>query len=233
MDIFMSKSGNANQPSIACPWALNFLITLFLLTLAACPVMAGKVDNVDYLHYTSVPGKSLVVIKGTSTLHDWSAKSEEVRGSVELIDDHEIGSRPEDKDHSSVAAENVRLVFSIPVRSLKSEFHVFDEAMYKIMDCAKPSVITFKLVHATQIAPPESYNRAFKIKGVLQLHCVKRPISLVAKVKRPSARRLLIETETKVKLTDFKITPPALIDGLLAAGDEVKIKLSWVLAASQ
>jgi polyisoprenoid-binding protein YceI len=105
--------------------------------------------------------------------------------------------------------------------------------MYKIMDCAKPSVITFKLVHATQIAPPESYNRAFEIKGVLQIHCVKRPINLVVKVKRPSAGHLLIETKTKVKLTDFKIKPPALIDGILAAGDEVKIELSWALAASQ
>jgi polyisoprenoid-binding protein YceI len=233
MGKFMSKSVNANQSGIGCPWALKFIMMLFALALVACPAMAAQVDNIDYLHYKSVPGKSLVEILGTSTVRDWSAQSTEVHGSVELIDDHEIGSRPEDKDHSSVAAENVHLVFSIPVRSLKSEFHVFDEAMYKIMDCAKPSVITFKLVHATQIAPPESYNRAFKIKGVLQLHCVKRPISLVAKVKRPSARRLLIETETKVKLTDFKIKPPALIDGLLAAGDEVKIKLSWVLAASK
>lgn len=229
----MSKSVDASQSSMGCPWALNFLMMLFLLALAACPAMAGQVENIDYLHYKSVPGKSLVEIKGTSTVRDWSAQSKEVHGSVELVDDTEIESRPEHKGVRLKGAEDVHLVFSIPVRSLKSQFHVFDEEMYKIMDCAKPSVITFMLSHATQIAPPESYDRAFKINGVLQIHCVKRPIDLVVMVKRPSAEHLLIETETKVKLTDYKITPPALIYGLLAAGDEVKIKLSWALAASR
>lgn len=232
MGMFMNKPGNKNQKT-GCLWVAAFCAMIFSLAPAAWPAMAGQVDNIDFLHYKSVPHKSSLEINGTSTLHDWSAGTDEVHGSIELIDDTEIGACPEDKSFPLVAAEDVNLVFSIPIESLKSDSQGLDEEMRKAIDYAQHPVITFHFNSAAQITPPDSYDCAFRVKGALQVNGVKRPMDFVVKVKHPCAEFLLIETEAKVKMTDFKITPPTFMGGLLTSGDEVKIKLSWALAPSQ
>ncbi len=233
----MSKPENASQSRTGHLWAISFFMTAFLVTvfslaMAASPAMASQVDNIDFLHYTSVPGKSHLEINGTSTLHDWSAETHLVQGFIELIDDTDVGSCPEDKSFPLVAAEDVNLVFRIPVGALKSDSQGLDEEMRKGMNCAQHPIITFQFGSAAQVCSPDTHDYAFRVRGALHVNGVNRPTDFIIKVRHPSPELVLIETEVTVKMTDFKITPPSFMGGLLTSGDQVKIKLSWALAPS-
>jgi polyisoprenoid-binding protein YceI len=84
----------------------------------------------------------------------------------------------------------------------------------KLLDAGKFPTITF---HSTSVQPAST--TSFTVKGELSLHGVVRPVSLtVSKNGRQFAG------ETKLKQTDFGLTPVSVAGGTIKVKDEVKIE---------
>ncbi len=211
------------------PGALSLIRLVILVLIPLCLAMPGQARAGQTLRYLSDPGQSLVGISGTSTLHDWSAQGKVIHGSVEFLQDLHAKANAKDQDFPLVTAEHITLDFRIPVKSLKSDTDGMDDEIYKTLDSAEHPNIAFSFLSAAFVSRPTNNQYVFKVKGTLRINGVSRPQNLAVKVTHLSGGELLVNTKTAVKMTDFKITPPSLMCGLLKSGDTVKIKLAWCL----
>ena len=81
---------------------------------------------------------------------------------------------------------------------------------------------------------PKSANgpAEFDTTGDLTISGVKKSIQMPVTIERTDGGKLKISGAIALKMTDFKIEPPApkIAMGLIKTGDDVKLTLEWVLA---
>ncbi len=130
----------------------------------------------------------------------------------------------------------------IPVRSLKSVedgkpySDSMDGIMYdKLKAAADPKArISYRVTELTlkEASRTKDGPYLFDAKGELAVAGVTNVVPLVVNVTPLGDRRLKISGSTAVKMTDFKIQPPAptVLGGLLKTGDEVKLSFDWMVA---
>lgn len=70
------------------------------------------------------------------------------------------------------------------------------------------------------------------ILGTLQLAGAARPIAMDVIVKRQSPTHFAAYAQTNVLMTDFGVTPPVALFGLIKAADEVHVTFDLDLAMS-
>ena len=163
---------------------------------------------------------SHLAINGTSTLHDWSAKTNMLHGAITLT--------------GRWSTKSIRLLsvdLTIPVKSLKSsEGGGMDSTMYDALHSSAHRVITYRLTRATvEKATAKSPDSVmFDTTGVLKVNGVTRPIKLTLLLVH-QAGGLTINTSTKLKMTDFDVKPPTAMFGIIRSGNAITITASWRL----
>lgn len=148
---------------------------------------------------------SKMVIKGTSSLHDWESDVESVRGE------------------GIVALENQQARFqdfnmSIPVTSIKSGKSAMDKNTYEALQEEKYPTIEFSL---NQI---ESLSRdKIRASGKLSIAGKIRPVTLTANYDLHNADLISLKGSYTMKMTDFGVEPPTAVFGTIKTGDEITI----------
>ena len=201
----------------------------------APPAAAGVTGPLVRYVAISKPGlTNLVRIEGTSTVHDWQVESHLIGGSAELGTG--LPTRPGAQALPGVVDAKVSVF--IPVRSLKSVekngspySDPMDEIMYgKLLEQTNKR-ITYTLTSLTlkeqprEMADPYQYEAT----GNLSVAGVTNVITMPVTVLPDPNGRIQFAGSVKVKMTDFKITPPApSVGGLsIKTGDEVTLKFMW------
>lgn len=208
--------------------ALNRIkILAALAALAALPLQAG-----DTVRYKAQPIGSKVTIAGTSTAHDWTMEGQIIGGFLELPAAVQLDPGAAAPAGLNGGKLDARVDVSIPVASLKGDYHGMDEVMQQAMDApAHPRIIyhltemTFKAPHAAG-AP-----FAFDTKGDLIVNAVTNAITMPVSIENISTNKLKITGKIPLKMTDYKIKPPKL--AILSTGDDVTIAFEWVVARPQ
>ena len=176
------------------------------------------------IKYKGSPG-SEVTIDGTSNIHDWTVKGQIISGSMDV-------SPAFDKDLKTVNPPP-KVDASIPVRSLKSGNGKMDEVMQDHMNFKTHKSIAYQLTSLTPKGDPKTPNgpAEFTSKGDLTINGVKKSIEMPVTMDHTDPNKLKIKGTISLKMTDFKVEPPApaLAMGLIKTGDDVKININWVL----
>lgn len=196
----------------------------------------GSAQAADSLtRFGPMPG-STVRIEGTSTVHDWQVVSHLVGGSLEAGPN--FPTEPGEK--ADPGKVNAKADVFIPVRSLTSiekdgqpYSTSMDDIMYgKLLQEQHPRIV----YHLNELVLKESPKAAsdpyvFDSKGDLIVAGVTNAISMPVNVTPLGGKKLKISGSTPLKMTDFKITPPApaVALGLIKVGDEVTIKFEWMV----
>ena len=183
----------------------------------------------------SKPGlTNLVRIEGTSTVHDWQVEGHLIGGSAELGSG--LPTRPGAQALPGVVDAKVSVF--IPVRSLKSVekngspySDPMDEIMYgKLLEQTNKR-ITYTLTSLTLKEPPRQVADPFlcEATGNLCVAGITNVITMPVTVLPDPAGRIQFAGSVKVKMTDFKITPPAPSFGgvSIKTGDEVTLRFAW------
>ena len=198
-------------------------LTAFLTFAASSPAQT-------LVRFESQPG-SKMRMDGTSTIHDWHAESQLIGGFVEL--DAALVEAPDKAKPGKVAAKGETF---IAVRSLKcSSGKAMDAVMQEAMKEKENPRIAFKLVELS-LKEAKGAQVNFEAKGSLTVSGVTKDITFpVTLVRRVDTSRLTFSGVTAVKMTDFKITPPAptAAVGLIKTGDEVKLTFEWAVAKKE
>jgi hypothetical protein len=184
--------------------------------------------------FDSLPGGK-VRIEGTSSIHDWQVEGKLIGGFLEAGP----GFPSAPGQVVPPGKVEVRAEVFIPVRSLKSiekdgrpYSESMDDIMYgKLLQPVNPRILYY-LEELTLKAAPEKPDAPclFEAKGRLVVAGVTNPIAMPVQVTLLGNKKLKIIGSTAVKMTDFKIEPPApkIALGLIKTGDEVKLSFEWI-----
>ena len=209
--------------------------TLIASTLTLL-LVAGVVHAADSTTRFFAKSGSKMRMEGTSNIHDWQVESSLILGSLEVGPNFPIEAG------QSVTAGKVEAKgeASVTVRSLKSlekdgkpYSDKMDEVMYEKLKMQEAPKIIFHLTELTLKEPAKGKDDpyVFEAKGDLAVAGVTNSISMPVNVLPLGDKKLKISGTVSVKMTDFKIEPPApkIALGMIKTGDDVKLIFEWML----
>ena len=162
--------------------------------------------------------RSSVGMKGTSTLHNWSATVGKVRGTADI--------RVEGTTLKSINSLSV----TMDVNSIKSDKgSTMDRNIQNTMNASKHSTITYQLKSVSSLTQQAGGWQAVT-KGSLTMNGVTKTVDLTVAATVAADGSIRFKGTKKMKMTEFSITPPVLFLGTLKTSDDVTLSLDVTFA---
>jgi len=166
-----------------------------------------------------------LTLAGTSNVHAYTASTAKLR-----VTRSHIGVLPAGADlWDSALKPGVIDAFeiAIPAASLTSPKGDLDKNMHKALKVEEFPEITFRLVRFE--TTPDAAGAARAI-GMLKIAGVEREVALTITTKRAGAS-LIVQGSLDLLMTDYGVTPPKAMLGMLKTDPKVRITFDTVLAA--
>ena len=185
-----------------------------------------------FVFVSSVSGQNLqlnvkegteMTVSGTSTIHDWTSKVNEVRGYVTV--------NPEILTESKIKKSDKILEVSIvvPAKSIISERgSTMDEKTWRALKSDEHPNIRFHM-ESYKIKPLSDNAFVVEAKGTLEIAGVKRGITMEVNGERKDASTLIFEGKQKINMKDYNIEPPSAMFGQIVTGEEVEIAFKLIV----
>ncbi|HXD21501.1 MAG TPA: YceI family protein [Vicinamibacterales bacterium] len=156
-----------------------------------------------------------VSIAGTSNIHPYTASTNDVR--VVRV---QIATTVAGGDWADVLTPGAIGAFelSIPAATLSSPREGIDKTMHKALKVAEFPEITFRLSRLEAAAAPAAYRGV----GMLRIAGVEREVTLELKTRRNEST-LTVRGETQLLMTDYGITPPKAMLGMLKTDPRITV----------
>ena len=158
-----------------------------------------------------------LTIIGTSTLHDWETKANDVKVT---------GSWDNQGQLNGIQSLNV----TIPVEKMKSsKGSIMDGKTYKALKSDKNPNITFQLTGVKAITPTAK-GYQLKTAGYLTIAGTKKLIDLTVDGEKLADGSIRFTGSKALKMTEYNVDPPVAMLGTLKTADDVTIEFSLTLA---
>lgn len=178
---------------------------LFSTLLLISGTLTGQVLKI-------VPKNSVITINGTSNLHDWKSKTEQINGELILSGNNQVKS----------------FKLDIPVKSIKSGEKLMDSKTYETFDANKHPNIAFRLTDVTNLQiNGDNVNVVFN--GNLTMAGTTRKVAIKANGKNIKQGTYVFNGNVPLKMTDFQMKPPTALLGTLKVGDGIKLEFDITL----
>jgi hypothetical protein len=206
--------------------------TLIVASTVACIVTASALSAGAQTRYTAKSG-SKMRIEGTSNIHDWQVEGSLIGGYIEAGK----GFPTEPGQAVTPGKVDAKAEAFVPIRSLKSVekdgskySDKMDEVMYEHLVTKD---IAFRLNELALKEAPKTKEApyVFDAKGDLAVAGVTNSVSFPVNVTLLADGKMKASGTVPLKMTDFKIEPPApkIALGMIKTGDDVKIIFDWNL----
>lgn len=181
---------------------MAFLITLISLS----GVITAQTLRVS-------PKNSTIVINGTSNLHDWNTKTDQIKGELVFSGENQLKS----------------MSVEVPVKSIKSGERLMDSKTYETLNADKHPNIVFRMTDAATFQRTGSDINAV-INGNLTIAGTTKRVVVRAKGKVSPSGEYVFSGEIALKMTDYNMKPPTAMLGALKVGDQVRLKFDVTLS---
>jgi polyisoprenoid-binding protein YceI len=155
---------------------------------------------------------NVVKVLGSSNVHDWTMIAQNPVCEADFTS--AIGDIPK-------ALKS--FTFSVDAKSLKSEHSSMDDRTYKTIKADEFPKIIFKLTAAT-VTPGAKDKFTINATGNLTIAGVTKLITLQVNGDLKSDNTITCSGSQKIKLTDFKISPPSFMLGAMKVKDDLTIQ---------
>jgi len=180
----------------------NARFIALILVMASCFALNAQVLKIN-------PKSFNMTILGTTNVHDFKSKVTQAKGEAVVNSNKELQS----------------LVVEIPVRSIKSGEKLMDTKTYETFDVDKNPTITFKLTEVNSLRLDGNQVNV-TLTGNLTMAGVTRKISLKSTGNSTKPGVYDFEGSVALKMTDFKMSPPTAMLGLMKVGDAITLKFN-------
>jgi polyisoprenoid-binding protein YceI len=194
------------RSSVAAALALATCVTARAIASAEAPL---AVDS------------ARVTIAGTSNIHEYTASTTKVRVTRAQLGALVAGAYFWENALKPGAVEAFEI--AIPAATLTSPKDGLDKNMHKALKVQQHPDITFRLV---RFEP--GVGGAVKAIGMLQIAGVEREVALDLKTQRNESS-LTVKGEVGLLMTDYGITPPKAMLGMLKTDPKVTVTFETVL----
>lgn len=164
--------------------------------------------------------KSSLIVYGTSSLHDWDMKAQDVSCSTAT----------EFQNNSLKSIESIN--FKCKSNSLLSEHSLMDSKAHDALKAKKFPEIIFKL-DASEIVNSSTTDFNGFLMGTLTLAGVAKKIKVPVNGLLSSTNTFNAKGELSFRMSDFKIDPPTAMFGTITTGDEIKIVYDFVFTKEE
>ena len=182
----------------------NQLSKPLMLLLVSCIIITGN-SNAQSLKIN--PRTSTMTIYGTTNVHDFKTKVEQMKGELVVSSSKKVQS----------------LNIEIPVRSIKSGEKLMDNKTYEAFKDDKYPTISFQLIDVASLQITGDDINVI-VNGNLTIAGVTKKISFktTGKILKPGAYEF--KGSIPLKMTDFKMKPPTAMLGVMKVGDAITLK---------
>lgn len=162
-------------------------------------------------------------IEGTSTLHDWSSRTDTLGLAFRVAPGTTRPDNLRDFD-AMVRSQVVRAAeVEVPVRSLRSKESRLDKNLWKAMRVDEFPLVRFALSgYALSPVRPGSDTMAVRAKGTLTICGRERAIDLDATMRSADGGLWLVGSE-ELLMSEYGIRPPTMMLGTLRVGDRIQV----------
>ncbi len=188
--------------------------------LAVATLLAARVVAVPELPLAIDSAR--VTIAGTSNIHEYTASTTEVRVTRAELGAGAAGAKFWQRALEPGAVEAFEI--AIPAVSLKSPKEGLDKNMHKALKVQEHPVIAFRLARFAA-----GQGGAVKAFGTLNIAGVEREVALGITTESKGAG-LLVKGTLDILMTDYGITPPKAMLGMLKTDPKVRITFETLLS---
>ncbi len=162
------------------------------------------------------PRTSTMTILGTTNVHNFETKVTQISGELIINSDKKVE----------------KLSVQIPVKSIKSAEKLMDTKTYEAFNAEKNPNISFQLTDATSVKLSSKEIEATVIGNLTMAGTTKK---IVFKATGVSTKQGLFEFKGSIplKMTDFKMSPPTAMMGMMRVGDVITLKYDIYLEGNQ
>ena len=153
------------------------------------------------------PRTSTMTILGTTNVHDFETKVTQISGELVI--------------NSSKKVESMSVL--VPVKSIKSKEKLMDTKTYEAFIAEKNPNISFRLVDANSLKI-NGQDIEVTVIGNLTMAGITRKITFKSSGKNTKAGVFEFKGTIPLKMTDFKMSPPTAMMGMMKVGDGVTLK---------
>ncbi len=206
--------------------AFTILGCSLALTFSVATAASGPADQNGSRGPLAI-GSGRVSLAGTSNIHEYSASTTVVRVTrlqlAQGVADRAVWDevlKPDAVEHFDIA---------IPTTSLASPREGVDKNMHKALKAQEHPEITFRLV---RMVAGNGAPGSLSAVGMLQIAGVEREVTLALKTAH-AGTDLSVKGELALLMTDYGITPPKAMLGMLKTDPKVTVTFDIVLTAPQ
>jgi polyisoprenoid-binding protein YceI len=194
----------------------NNILTALLVVAAATAASAQSPQGVPL---QLAPG-SWVTIKGTSTLHGFTCKTDKLEAYIDVDPAYRI------KQLTEVSHPIVQTRVVIQVKSLKCGEGKMDENMYGTLKAKENPTISYVLstYELSGTASPTGF--AANTSGELTIAGKANPVTMTIKAEKGADGAASATGSYTLLMTDFGIKPPRFMFGTLRVGNQIVVSFS-------
>jgi hypothetical protein len=176
-------------------------------------------------------------MEGTSNIHDWQVEGSLIGGYLEV--GANFPSEPgQPATPGKVEAHAEPFIMVRSLKSIEKDGKPYsdrmDEVMYEHLKAQENPKINFHLSELTlkEAAKSKDAPYVFDAKGELVVGGLTNQVTMPVNILPLGDKKLKVSGTTTVKMSDYKIDPPApkIALGMIKTGDEVKIIFDWMVA---
>jgi polyisoprenoid-binding protein YceI len=186
---------------------------------------------------------SSVELQGTTNISSWKSRSADIHGKIALDIDATALNALFDQIQSSVPDGETRIephlpaqsafappiaVITVPIVSFHGDNSVMDHDMQNALKAGQYPVIEYvfqELRQATVQREPGNPLAGLKLRvaGKLNVAGVGRIVTMDVIIRRDSRGQFRARAQTAMLMSDYGVTPPVALAGLIKAGDQVLV----------
>jgi len=167
--------------------------------------------NIQAQEFSLVNSESSLTVSGTSSLHDWDIKAEQLNGNINF--------------ENIEACKIKSLSFSVVAESLKSGKSGMDKNTYKALDTNNHKNITFQLTQVKNVTNKGQNIYTVDALGNLSIAGTKKQVNMQFNITVENSK-VKLKGEKALKMTYFNVEPPKALFGTVTTGDEITVKFS-------
>lgn len=155
-----------------------------------------------------------IQVSGKSNMHDWKLTSAKMESHGEFK-----------FDSQNNLTTLTSFSFNVAARTLKSGKGIMDTRTYKVMKADAFPKIFYKLTNAI-ITKNQKNTYTVKSTGELTIAGESRPVTIDLDVVVNADNTITCSGTEKIKLTDFKLTPPTFMLGAMKVYNDLSIQFN-------
>ena len=158
--------------------------------------------------------KSILQVKGTSTVHDWVMDASDLKSTVQVTSEN------------GIIVQILGGSFSCPAEKILSDNSIMDKKTHNALKADNHPEIKFK------INSVESINRTGNkisgvVKGVLSIAGISKNIQFQFSGISENDKSIQVKGVIPLKMSDFNISPPTAMLGALKTGNEIELNYNF------